>query len=77
MSEKKLWNIFHQYQDYEGNYDQDLVGTVSATQEEVDEYCKKWSKEKTSEDGMMYGIVSATEVQPDSDLSTLVPYKEG
>ena len=72
--EKKLWNIFHQYQNYDGNFMEDLVGTVLATEEEVETFREKWSKGKRGEDGMIYGIVYAEEVMPNSSLETLIPY---
>ena len=54
MSEKKLWNIFHCY--YvdggfgDGVLQADLVGTVEATEEEINEFLKKWNKPEVYDD---------------------------
>ena len=74
MQEKKLWNIFHQYQNYDVHFIEDLFATVLATEEQVETFREKWSKEKRGEDGMIYGIVYAEEVMPNSSLETLIPY---
>ena len=45
---KKLWNIFHGY-DVDGGfgdpvYQEDLVATVEATDDEIKEFVEKWNK---------------------------------
>lgn len=46
--EKKLWNIFHSYGTDGGFGDyvlqENLAGTVEATDEEIKEYLEKWNK---------------------------------
>ena len=53
MSEKKLWNIFHCYGTDGGFGDyipqEDHVGTVEATEEEIKEFLEKWDKPEVYE----------------------------
>lgn len=74
----ELWNIFHQYLDDDGNLADEWVATVSATQEQVDAYRKKWTKMESTEEMMSTDhIVYAKKVTPKTDLENLIPYWEG
>lgn len=68
MSEKKLWNIFHCY-DTDGGFgdcvpQEDLVGTVEATEEEIKEFLKKWDKPEIYEEPYAAMLCHAVRVVP-------------
>ena len=80
MGEKKLWNIFHEYDVDSGMGGAmpiyDLVGTVEATEDEINRFIQKWNKPEVYDhpyDDLRCHTVYAKEVKF-VDLNELEPY---
>lgn len=78
---KKLWNIYHIY-DVDGGYGDavqitDLVGTVSATDEQIDLIVEYWNKPRVYAhpyDDLTEHTIIKEEVKPIYDLVNFEPY---
>ena len=82
MSEKKMWNIYHEYDMSDGEgygsfHECDYAGTVSATDEEIQEYLEKWNKPEKHDhctlDGDLYYHTVRAEVLEVVDISKFGP----
>lgn len=82
MSEKKMWNIYHEYDEPDGDWycsvdRSDYIGTVYATDEEIREYLEKWDKPEEAGHctmtGTMYEHTVRAELLVPMDISDFGP----
>lgn len=83
--EKKMFNVFHGHDVYAGDefggciYTEDYVGTVVATDEEIEEFLKKWHRPKqygsTYGYAMRHHYIIAQQVAIE-DINSLKPYSD-
>ncbi len=79
---RRLWNIYHHY-DNDGEYGDAIpvcqhVATIAATEEEIEEFLKKWNRPRIYESpyaDLWFGRVTAEMVVVQTTES-IIPYDE-
>lgn len=84
MAEKKIWNIYHEYDDFlssdgwQAFNQRDLMATVYATYEEIKAFLEKWDKPvvcgHTNCNGDAYEHSVVAEEACIQDISEFKPY---